>query len=912
MSCKGKPAYFLRIHPLIILCCVVLVTGCGGGGGSSIVTPPPPTLQSITVASPSSSLAAGLTEQFNATGNFSDGSARSLTGLTWSTSDPALATINGNGLMTTLKQGTVTVSAASGSIHGNAPTFTIGPPLPLGLSLAGKPSAILGANTPAKLSALLSFTDKSFQDISSQVTWSNLNPFTVTIDASGNLTVLHTGYTKISATTGAFSAATDFAVITVPRFLYTSSDGPRILSKAIIDPASGQLRMAGYQSTNANNSAVFPCQTIDPSGQFLYIGSGVNNAGVLTGEIQIYSLDQATGTPTPLVGSPFAFSSAMDCIQFERTGKFGFASNGINSSTQLLSFSRNVTTGALTPLTTLTLPGIPTRVALDPLGQYLYVSAFTNNFSSGAALGFAIDAATGSLTPIPGTPLTISNLLGNFSFHPSGNFVYMANQGGTTIDIYSIDRTSGKLAVIGSTPTCVNPTTVRFSPDGKFAFTACSMDIAHHPASGSVESFAVAANGALTHLGSSASADSPFDLNADPSGQFLYLSANTPYIYEFGIGADGVARLGRKFGVQPNQGFSMVAAGGGAAVTYTPKFAYITSTGDNKLSAYAIQSDGTLGTPISVATQLEPFSPSLSPFGGDLLVASTSSIPNLTGFPVSASTGAPGFGVNFGAAATSGGVATDFSGPWAFETDSTNGTVTTYGKFFSTWSLLTYLTSGGPVSSFAAGAGAGPVVTDPYGRFVFVANQGSNSISVYQYFGTSPELFEATGNFVLPFTNGSPFPLTAKPLALAVDPNEGFLYVLCNDQSLHVFAIDYFSGGHLAAVASTSVAQAANIAAEPTGRFVYAAGGSSIIALSVAQSGALTPITLGPGIAPANITGIYAEPSGKYLYVTTSTPAPGAVFAFAINQDGTLTAVSANPVATPNHASSMVFSVDAH
>jgi 6-phosphogluconolactonase (cycloisomerase 2 family) len=908
MLYKQKNNYAYRLGLSVILCCLILLAGCGGGSTS---TTPPPTLQSITVTSQASSIAAGLTEQFNATGKFSDGSARSLTGLSWSTSDPTLATVDGDGLMTTLKQGTVTVSATSGSTHGNAPTFTIGPPLPTGLSLAGKASAILGANTPAKLSALLSFTDKSFQDVSSQVIWSNLNPFTVTIDASGNLTVLHTGYTKISATNGTFSAATDFAVITVPRFLYTSSDGPRILSKAIIAPASGQLRMAGYQSTNANNSAVFPCQTIDLSGQFLYIGSGVNTGSALTGEIQIYRLDQATGTPTPLPGSPFALPNAIDCIQFERTGKFGFASNGINSSTQLLSFSRDVTTGTLTPLTTATLPGIPTRVALDPLGQFLYVSAFTNNFSSGTALGFTIDAATGNLTPIPGTPFTISNLLGNFSFHPSGNFVYMANQGGTTIDVYAIDRTTGKLTVMGSIPTCVNPTTVRFSPDGKFAFTACSMDIAHNPASGSVESFAVAANGTLTHLGSTPSADAPFDLNPDPSGQFLYLSANTSYIYEFGIGADGVAKLGRKFGVQPNQGFTMVAAGGSAAVGYTPKFAYITTTGDNKLSAYAIQPDGTLGTPTSVATQLGPFSPTLSPFGGDLLVASTASSPNLTALPVSASTGTPGFGFNFGAATTAGGVATDFSGPWAFETDSTNGTVTTYNKFGSVWSLITYLTTGGPVSTFAAGAGAGPVVTDPYGRFVFVANQGANSISVYQYFGTSPELLEATGNLILPFTNGSPFPLSAKPLALAVDPNEAFLYVLCNDQTLHVFAIDYFSGGHLAEVASTTATQASGIATEPTGRFLYAAGANSISAFSVAQSGALTSIPLTPAIAPAAITGIYAEPSGKYLYLTTSAPAPGAVFAFSINQNGTLTAVSQNAVATPNQASGMAFSVDA-
>lgn len=908
-----KPKYVVRVCLIAFLFVVAGLISCGGG--SSSVTPPPPTLQSINVAPQTSSVAAGLTEQFSATGVFSDGSSRPLTGLSWSISDATLATIDGTGLLTTLKQGTVTISAASGSVKGSAPAFTIGPALPTGLSLSGKASMILGAGTPAKLSAILSFTDKTTQDVSSQVTWTNTNPFTVTIDASGNLTALHMGYSRLSASNGTFSAATDFAVIAVPRFLYTSSDGPRILSKASIDPGNGQLRMAGYINTNANNFAVFPCQTTDPSGSFLYVGSGVNTAGVLTGEVQIYTIDQATGTLTPLGGSPFAMPAAMDCIEFERTGKFGFASNGINSSTQLLSFSRDSNTGALTPLTTITLPGTPTRVALDPLGKFLYVGLLTNNLTSGAALGFSIDSTTGALTAIPGTPFALPNTLGNFSFHPSGDFLYMANAGATSIDAYSVNRATGQLTAAGSIATCVNPSTLRFSPDGKFAYSACFEDAAFHPNSASVETFAVTANGTLTHLGTTPSSGSTFELNLDPSGQFIYLGSNGPIVSVFAIGPDGIARFSRKYGVQSNQGFNMTFAGGTAPVKHTTKFAYISSSGDNKLSTYVVNADGTLGTPSGVSTQLGPVSLSLSPLGGDLLASSAAAVPNISAFLLSATTGTPGTGFLFGNAATSGGVTIDPSGPWAFQTDSTNGLVYTYQKIIN-WALLTYLTPGGPVTNFAAGAGAGPSIIDPFGRFLFVANQGANSISVYQYFGQSPELNESKGNFVLPFTDGSPFPLTAKPLALAVDPNEGFLYVICNDQTLRVFAIDYFSGGHLAQVASVPLGgQPVGVAAEPTGRFVYVAGAAGLSAFSVGPTGAMTAIPLVPAIAPANITGVYAEPSGQFIYLATGTNTPvpsGAVFAFAINADGTLKAVSANPVATPSVPSSMVFSADTH
>jgi hypothetical protein len=73
-----------------------------------------------------------------------------------------------------------------------------------------------------------------------------------------------------------------------------------------------------------------------------------------------------------------------------------------------------------------------------------------------------------------------------------------------------------------------------------------------------------------------------------------------------------------------------------------------------------------------------------------------------------------------------------------------------------------------------------------------------------------------------------------------------------------------------------------------------------------AQSGALTPVPLSPVISLANIAGLYAEPSGKFLYITTDM----AVFAYAINVDGTLAPVVPVAVATLNHPSSMSFSVD--
>jgi 6-phosphogluconolactonase (cycloisomerase 2 family) len=356
----------------------------------------------------------------------------------------------------------------------------------------------------------------------------------------------------------------------------------------------------------------------------------------------------------------------------------------------------------------------------------------------------------------------------------------------------------------------------------------------------------------------------------------------------------------------------MAAVGGAVGVKYTPKFAYVSTTGDNQLSTYGVNADGTLVVPQSISAPLSPFSLSLWPWQSDLLVAAAAPNPNVTSYELSSVTGIPSFGSNFGNSTTAGGIAVDPSGQFAFETDSTNAVVSTFMKFGTSWDLLTYITPTGNVTTFNAGAGAGPIAIDSAGRFVYVANLGANSISAYQYFGGSPELLEAKGNFVLPFTDGSPFVIGAKPLALTVAPNEEFLYALCGDQTLRVFAIDYFSGGHIAQLSSTPLlGQPTGMATEPTGRFIYVADSTGVNAFSVnAQTGALTKIPLSPAIAPANINGVYVEPSGKTLYATTSSSAGGSILGFTINGDGTLTGLAGNPLATPNQPSSMVFSAD--
>ena len=86
---------------------------------------PAPILMSIAVTSANSNIVIGATQQFTATGTYSDGSTRNVTSqTTWTSSSPGVATINAAGLATGVSIGTTTISATLAGVVG-ATTLTV-------------------------------------------------------------------------------------------------------------------------------------------------------------------------------------------------------------------------------------------------------------------------------------------------------------------------------------------------------------------------------------------------------------------------------------------------------------------------------------------------------------------------------------------------------------------------------------------------------------------------------------------------------------------------------------------------------------------------------------------------------------------------------------------------------------------
>jgi len=197
---------------LVLVCGMLfLLASCGGnstsvppngGGGSSGTV----VLNSIQISPNQVSISQGTTQAFTATGSYSDGSSKDLTGtVDWSCLLPNVATVNSTGLVTALASGsgspaTVLISATSGSISNSA-QLTIKSSDVIVKSLAVTPAtATIGFDEQQQFAASATFSDGSTQDVTNVATWSSSGGF---ITSNSGLAVGQTlGTSSVTASFG--------------------------------------------------------------------------------------------------------------------------------------------------------------------------------------------------------------------------------------------------------------------------------------------------------------------------------------------------------------------------------------------------------------------------------------------------------------------------------------------------------------------------------------------------------------------------------------------------------------------------------------------------------------------------------------------------------------------------------------
>jgi 6-phosphogluconolactonase len=140
-------------------------------------------------------------------------------------------------------------------------------------------------------------------------------------------------------------------------------------------------------------------------------------------------------------------------IVADAANRFVFVPNkGSNTISQ---FAFNEATGVLTPNAVprvMTMAGAgPRHITFHPSGRHAYVM----NELDSTVVTYRYDAAAGTLTPIqritslPAGFDPARNTGADIHVAPSGRFVYASNRGHDSIVIYSVDATTGMLALVG-------------------------------------------------------------------------------------------------------------------------------------------------------------------------------------------------------------------------------------------------------------------------------------------------------------------------------------------------------------------------------------------------------------------------------------------------------------------------------
>ncbi len=546
-------------------------------------------------------------------------------------------------------------------------------------------------------------------------------------------------------------------------FAYVTSFADNTIDTFAIDPVSGALSPLQTIQTNTGPERL----TLDPQGRFLYVthrpsadiavfqvqpdgtlarsGGGFNYYAFIPSDVAVeqsgtfayftfeitnalisYRIDQTNGEligfqETPTSGTPSA-------VRTHPTRGYAYvtcADTGTLDVFRLDDFSGDPTLLATYPAGT-----SPTELAFDPSGRQLYVL----DEASHECLAFAVATKKGTLTPLESVRTRVAStgidvLRGEAPAQPREEFLYVINGQSDDIAGFAVDLDAGALVATGAnTLTGKTPQAVAIDPQGRHAWVANRSDL-------SISSYSIdPATGTLTQLGLPyALPGTPGGLTADRAGDYLYVSIEDQ---------DQVLGLRILTGGTLLQIDSAATGSGPGDVSIDPtgQFLYVSNRGQSPhtISAFSVLEGKFLSGKSDEAAPGHPGKLRFAPDGAFAYVALESSrlvVP----YSIDAQTGT---------------LTAEASGSTAISTNPTAVSVTPDG-LFAYAAVPGNASESGFISRFAVDPASGDLtglgetyvglsprdlVVGPSGRYLYVANEGGDDLSMFSIDPTSGEL----------------------------------------------------------------------------------------------------------------------------------------------------------------------------
>lgn len=400
---------------------LTLMAGCGGGGDTAASSGV--TLKSIAITPANPSMPASLTNQFTATGTYSDGTSTDITSsVIWSSGDTSVATIDSSGLASGVAAGTSAITATSGSISGSA-TLTITSATLQSIAVTpASPSIATGLTK--QFTATGTYSDTSIYDITSSVTWSSGTTSSATISAGGLASGVAAGTSTITATSGSISGNTTLTVTAAT--LQSIAVTPA--SPSIATGLTKQFTATGTYSDASTQDITASVTWISGNTSVATIDSGGLATGVAAGSIFITAtLDSITGgtplTVTAATLQSIAVTPANPSVSETLTKQFTATGTYSDASTQDISSSVTWSSGD-TAVATIVSGGLATGVAAGTAT----ITATSGSVSGNTTLtvvALATYSIGGTVSGLSGSGLVLQNNGGgDLTISGNGSFTF--------------------------------------------------------------------------------------------------------------------------------------------------------------------------------------------------------------------------------------------------------------------------------------------------------------------------------------------------------------------------------------------------------------------------------------------------------------------------------------------------------
>ena len=218
ISYKESSSYRSHVSAPILLLISLLLSSCSGDSSRDPIGPRPPANPiptAITISPKNLSFdALGQTSEISVTVHAQNGTVMAGASVTWTTSDPSIATVSSSGLATSIANGNATIKATAGSINGTS-NVTVSQTAAI-MELSDTVLTLSGLSDTIQVTAKIKDSNGN-EIIGVPVIWETSDPTIATVSNSGlvNAVIGKNGTATITATSESLSKSLVVGVNTV-------------------------------------------------------------------------------------------------------------------------------------------------------------------------------------------------------------------------------------------------------------------------------------------------------------------------------------------------------------------------------------------------------------------------------------------------------------------------------------------------------------------------------------------------------------------------------------------------------------------------------------------------------------------------------------------------------------------------